>query len=57
MKIGLLTYYGDLNNCGTNLQAYATYMELKKFYPNDEVEIVPIHTFIALSKYMRYVPF
>ena len=50
MKIGLLTYYGDLNNCGTNLQAYATYMELKKFYPNDEVEIVPIHTFIALSK-------
>ena len=57
MKIGLLTYYGDLNNCGTNLQAYATYVELKKFYPNDEVEIVPIHTFIALSKYMRYVPF
>ena len=50
-------YYGDLNNCGTNLQAYATLMELKKFYPNDEVEIVPIHTFVALSKYMKYVPF
>lgn len=57
MTIGLLTYYGDLNNCGTNLQAYATYMALKKFYPNDTVEIVPIHTFIALSKYMRYLPF
>lgn len=57
MKIGLLTYYGDLNNCGTNLQAYATYMELKKFYPNEQVEIVPIHTFVALSKYMKYVPF
>ncbi len=57
MKIGLLTYYGDLNNCGTNLQAYATYMELKKFYPDDQVEIIPIHTFVALSKYMKYVPF
>lgn len=57
MKIGLLTYYGDLNNCGTNLQAYATYMELKKFYPNEQVEIIPIHTFVALSKYMKYVPF
>ncbi len=57
MKIGLLTYYGDLNNCGTNLQAYATYMELKKFYPDNQVEIIPIHTFVALSKYMKYVPF
>lgn len=57
MKIGVLTYYGDLNNCGTNLQAYATYSALKKYYPNDKVEIIPIHTFIALSKYMRYLPF
>lgn len=57
MKIGVLTYYGDLNNCGTNLQAYATYSALKKYYPNDKVEIIPIHTFIALSKNMRYLPF
>lgn len=57
MKIGILTYYGDLNNCGTNLQAYATYKAVQRFHPNDDVEIVPIHTFVALSKYMKYVPF
>ena len=44
MKIGLLTYYGDLN-CGTNLQAYATLLAIKKAYPNDDVEIVPFHGF------------
>ena len=44
MKIGLLTYYGDLN-CGTNLQAYATYMAIKSVYPNDIVEVIPFHGF------------
>ena len=44
MKIGLLTYYGDLN-CGTNMQAYATFQALKKAYPSDDVEIIPFHGF------------
>ena len=44
MKIGLLTYYGDLN-CGTNLQAYATLLAIRKAYPNDLVEIIPFHGF------------
>ena len=44
MKIGLLTYYGDLN-CGTNLQAYATLLAIRKAYPDDEVEIIPFHGF------------
>lgn len=44
MKIGLLTYYGDLN-CGTNLQAYATLKVIRQAYPNDDVEIIPFHGF------------
>ena len=43
-KIGLLTYYGDLN-CGTNLQAYATYTAIRKVYPNDVVKVIPFHGF------------
>jgi len=44
MKIGLLTYYGDLN-CGTNLQAYATFSAIKSIYPNEVVEVIPFHGF------------
>ena len=44
MKIGLLTYYGDLN-CGTNLQAFATLSALRKVYSHDIVTIVPFHGF------------
>ena len=44
MKIGILTYYGDLN-CGTNLQAYATLLAIEKMHPNDNVEIIPFHGF------------
>ena len=44
MKIGILTYYGDLN-CGTNLQAYATLLAIEKAHPNDKVEIIPFHGF------------
>lgn len=51
MKIGLLTYYGDLN-FGTNLQAYATLLALKSIYPHDEVEIIPLHTF-----WLRIIPY
>lgn len=54
MKIGLLTYYGDLN-CGTNLQAYATLLALCKAYPDDEVEIIPFHGF--KSRMMPYKTF
>lgn len=46
MKIGLLTYYGDLN-CGTNMQALSSLQEIKKAYPQDEVEIIPFHGFRA----------
>lgn len=46
MKIGLLTYFGDLN-CGTNMQALSTLLALKKAYPHDDVEIIPFHGFRA----------
>lgn len=56
MKIGLLTYYGDLN-CGTNLQAYATLLALRKAYSNDEVEIIPFHGFRArMMPYKTFSP-
>lgn len=51
MKIGILTYYGDLN-FGTNLQAYATLQVVKSAYPNDEVSIIPLHTF-----WLRIIPY
>lgn len=44
MKIGILTYYGDLN-CGTNLQAYATLKAVKEQFPEANVEIIPFHGF------------
>lgn len=44
MKIGILTYYGDLN-CGTNLQAYATLMAVQQHHPQDDVEVIPFHAF------------
>ena len=46
MKIGIITYYGDLN-CGTNMQALATFQAIKKAYPKDDVEIIPFHGFRA----------
>ena len=46
MKIGLLTYYGDLN-CGTNMQALSTLQAIQKAYPQDDVEIIPFHGFRA----------
>lgn len=51
MKIGVLTYYGDLN-FGTNLQAYATLQAVKNAYPSDEVGIIPLHTF-----WLRIIPY
>ncbi|MBR5844391.1 MAG: polysaccharide pyruvyl transferase family protein [Bacteroidaceae bacterium] len=44
MKIGILTYYGDLN-CGTNLQAYATLLAVQRRHPDDHVEVIPFHGF------------
>ena len=56
MKIGLLTYYGDLN-CGTNMQAYATFQALKKAYPSDDVEIIPFHGFKpSIRPYKTFSP-
>ncbi|GAE84492.1 polysaccharide pyruvyl transferase family protein [Bacteroides reticulotermitis] len=44
MKIGILTYYGDLN-CGTNLQAYATMLAIRRKFPLALVEIIDFHGF------------
>lgn len=56
MKIGLLTYFGDLN-CGTNMQALSTLLALKKAYPHDEVEIIPFHNFRArMLPYKTFSP-
>lgn len=49
MKIGLVTYYNDLN-CGTCLQAYASLKALRTTYPNDDVRVVP---FYAIKPPMR----
>lgn len=52
MKIGILTYYRDLN-CGTVLQAFATLSAVKTVFPNDCVEIVPFRGFnIAMRPYL-----
>ena len=56
MKIGLLTYFGDLN-CGTNMQALSTFLALKKVYPHDAVEIIPFHGFRArMLPYKTFSP-
>lgn len=56
MKIGLLTYYGDLN-CGTNMQALSTFKALKSVYPDDTVEIIPFHGFRPrLMPYKTFSP-
>lgn len=44
MKIGILTYFGDLN-CGTNLQAYSTLCVVRSIFPLDKVEIVNYQSF------------
>lgn len=44
MKIGILTYYYDMN-CGTTLQAYATMLAVQKSFPNADVEIIPFRSF------------
>ncbi|MCQ2246609.1 MAG: polysaccharide pyruvyl transferase family protein [Bacteroidaceae bacterium] len=49
MRIGILTYFGDLN-FGTNLQAYSTMMSVQKAFPEADVEIVPIHSFKNVNR-------
>ena len=49
MKIGILTYFGDLN-FGTNLQAYSTMVSVQNAFPDSYVEIVPIHSFKNVNK-------
>jgi len=44
VKIGIITYFGDFN-CGTNLQAFATYQALKTVFPNDDIKIANYHGF------------
>lgn len=49
MKIGILTYFGDLN-FGTNLQAFSTMVSVQKAFPEADVEIVPIHSFKNVNR-------
>lgn len=51
MKIGVLTYYHDMN-CGTSLQAYATLKAIKEVYPQADVSIIPIY-----ALFLPYRPF
>ncbi|WP_276962583.1 polysaccharide pyruvyl transferase family protein [Bacteroides graminisolvens] len=44
MKIGILTYYHDMN-CGTTLQAFATLEAVRRVFPEAEVEIIPFRSF------------
>lgn len=44
MKIGVLTYFGDLNS-GTNLQAYSVVGLLQRVYPQAEVQVIDYHPF------------
>ena len=37
MQIGILTHY-DVNNQGAQLQLYATYMQLKELYSEEELK-------------------
>ena len=43
-KIGILTYFGDFNNAGTNLQAYATLKAIQNVFKRDIVEILNYQT-------------
>lgn len=49
MKIGILTYFGDLN-FGTNLQAYTTMFSVQQAFPDAQVEIIPIHSFKNVNR-------
>lgn len=44
MKIGILTYFGDLNS-GTNLQAYAVVRLVQSVYPEAEVKVINYHPY------------
>ena len=39
-KIGILTYFKEFANIGTNLQSYCTLKAIQKLYPEDQVEII-----------------
>lgn len=39
MKIGIMTYFHGVNP-GTNIQAYATYLNVKEAYPGSAVEVI-----------------
>lgn len=55
MKIGILTYFGDLNS-GTNLQAYSLQEALKKKYGEDAiVEIINYHPWNRLKEWHPYM--
>lgn len=54
MKIGILTYFNDLN-FGTNLQALATKQIVEKNYPDALVEIIPVTNFkVRKVPYLSY---
>lgn len=54
MKIGILTYFGDLNS-GTNMQAYSLQESLKYHYGNEAiVEIINYHAWNRMLEWHPY---
>jgi hypothetical protein len=39
-KIGILTYFKEYSNLGTNMQAYCTFKAIQKEYPDAQVELI-----------------
>jgi hypothetical protein len=55
MKIGILTYFGDLNS-GTNMQAYSLQEALKNHYGNETmVEIINYHAWNRMLEWHPYL--
>lgn len=55
MRIGILTYFGDLNS-GTNMQAYSLQDALKNCYPNNAtVEIINYHAWNRTLEWHPYI--
>lgn len=50
MKIGLLTYFRDIFNAGTNLQAYCTYKALQNTFPEAQVELIDYQAWKSITK-------
>jgi hypothetical protein len=50
LKIGLLTYFRDIFNAGTNLQAYSTYKAIQNTFPEAQVELIDYQAWKSITK-------